>query len=232
MMSRREENAENNTEKEPLNIKALLKSVFWFVLTVCVYILRLWYFDHRKEEKNAISFLAGVVIIGLFFLLKNLFLLLPKRFKDRIKEKIGSAVKNIVNRITNMSKRLKGGKKISKKDLSGRIRFSEERRFVFDLEERKRRAMRQEPPPKWKNIKDNPGRVRFLFLKFVARLGKKGYRYSIVSTPYENGNAWNLTQSEGDDMFRIYTVAKYSGGRVETTDAEVEYSKKCADFKG
>lgn len=212
-----------------INKKALIRFIVWIVLMTAAAGYRMYLASYRETEKNAIRFLGAAVVVCFFFAIINLIRLLPLSLKDSIKEKLSEAASKLISRIDGMNRRRKKVKGTSKREIGVKIRLSDERKFIFDSQSR-REAAKKAPPPKWKDMTDNAKKARFLYIRFISRLSKKGYRYSMLSTPYENGAAFRLKSEDGGDMFRIYTNARYSGGRAEVTDGDIEYSKECADF--
>lgn len=109
-----------------------------------------------------------------------------------------------------------------------RIKAKDERSFVFDMEENDlvRRFRNLGGGMKWKDLQDNADKIRFIYIKYINKLMKKGYKFSTILTPLETLEKWKLQKSESAFMFPLYTVARYSGGRRPITDEEVERSSK------
>ncbi len=102
---------------------------------------------------------------------------------------------------------------------SQRLRGRDEKTFLFN-----RRHGRTNKVEKlnWKDLKDNRERLRFLFVRFVKRQNKKGYRYASGRTPMENGASWRLGEAEGGGFFAAYTDARFADDSAVITDEELE----------
>ena len=104
-------------------------------------------------------------------------------------------------------------------------KVKEERSFVFDPEEmgvvRKRRSIKSST--KWKDLTENAEKVRFIYVKYVMRLIKGGYKFFPFLTPNElRADVGVEEKSSEDELFDMYNGARYSGGSVYISDEQVD----------
>jgi len=173
------------------------------------------------------------LLAGIFGIL--CFLNLRKLLPDTVKEELWNGARWVFGKINDRLEKV--ARKIREilgiPEPTKKRRGRDERSFVFDTEgdDRLRRFIGKSNQLRWKDLDNNADKVRFLFIKFVVRYKKKGYRYNTISTPVEVGKTWKLDDEDGGIMFPLYTVAKFSGGRRPITDDEVELSQKFAKVK-
>ncbi len=164
-------------------------------------------------------------VCGVYFVL-TLRKLLPKKLKqDMLKgflwlmKKAGSGIHDVVFAIRHA---------LGIPDPPKRIKARDERSFVFDMEDNDlvRRFRNLGGGLKWKDLESNADKIRFIYIKFINKLMKKGYKFSTILTPLETLEKWKLEGKDSAYMFPLYTDARYSGGRRVITDEEVERSSK------
>ncbi len=164
-------------------------------------------------------------VCGIYFLI-TLRKLLPKQLKTDmlngflwLMSKAGQGIHNVVFAIRHA---------LGIPDPPKRTKARDERSFVFDMEDSDlvRRFRNLGGGLKWKDLDNNADKIRFIYIKFINKLMKKGYKFSTILTPLETLEKWKLQGSESAYMFGLYTDARYSGGRRPITDAEVERSSK------
>jgi len=112
-----------------------------------------------------------------------------------------------------------------------RAKGTDERSFLFHRRGRDDRRAKEEKRH-WKDLKDNRERLRFLYVRFVKKCIKKGYRYTPGHTPLEHGAAWRLKEEDGGRFFLAYTDARFGGDTRQITDDEVELFAELAGKKG
>ncbi len=83
---------------------------------------------------------------------------------------------------------------------------------------------------RWRDLQSNAEKIRFLFIKFVVKMIKSGYRHQSFITVEEMQANLRLT---GDParLFTVYTGARYSGGRYPVSDEDVEMAEKLVKKK-
>ncbi len=102
---------------------------------------------------------------------------------------------------------------------SQRMRGRDEKTFLFH---RRKDRTAKAKKLNWKELKDNRERLRFLFVRFVKRQNKKGYRYATAQTPLENGASWRLSEEEGGGFFAAYTDARFADESTAVSDEVLE----------
>ncbi len=142
---------------------------------------------------------------------------------------VGRAVKRVASAFSKRMNRVleRVRKALGLPDPRTRARGTDERSFLF----RTRREGKGQIAEKlqWKELKDNRERLRFLYVRFVKRQAKKGYRYSPSRTPIENGAEWRLSEEDGNAFFGAYTDARFAGDGERVTREELE---RFADLTG
>lgn len=120
-------------------------------------------------------------------------------------------------------------------DLTRRNRLGgrDERSIVLNDEEKvKKPKKRLKNDLKWAEQTDNAARVRFIFIDYMIRRIREGYRMKRTMTPAEIGH--DVTRDEEEQkLFRAYDVARYAGrdGAEEITDALVGELRAIAQKK-
>ena len=115
-------------------------------------------------------------------------------------------------------------------DRQRRAKGRDERSFLFNRGKRDDRK-RKEEKLRWKDLRDNRERIRFLYVRFVKKCIKKGYRYTPGHTPLENGASWRLKEEDGSRFFLAYTDARFGDEGRQVSDDEVELFAELAGKK-
>ncbi len=110
-------------------------------------------------------------------------------------------------------------------DLSrrGRLGGRDEKSFVFNEEEKPKKVKKRlKNELKWQDQTDNAARVRFIFIDYMIRRIKNGYKMKRHMTPAEIG-AEIAVENDEQNLFAIYDKARYAGanGIEEITDGMV-----------
>ena len=154
--------------------------------------------------------------------LNSLRKLIPKSLRRAVLDKLLYALRKVAS----------GVAKVSKKVLSFfGVRFDrckkvkDERSFVFDPEEmgifRKRRSVKSST--KWKDLTENAEKVRFIYIKYVMKLIKGGYKFFPFLTPNELRDDLKVEEETAEsELFDMYNGARYSGGSVYISDEQVD----------
>ena len=137
-----------------------------------------------------------------------------------------SKLSALVNKATSRIRKALGLPEKSRK-----ARGNDERSFIFSSGKntKKNTAGKDITKLKWKDLTSDSERIRYIFVRFVRKCGKKGYKYSVFSTPLENGSKWKLKEQDGGEIFSVYTDAQYGDGSYE---ADQEKMKQYAELSG
>ena len=166
------------------------------------------------------TYIATVIlaVIALMALRK----LIPKSLRRAIFDKFLYALRKVASGIA----------KISKKFFSFfGIRFDrykkrkDERTFIFGEEDEESRRKRHsiKSTSKWRDMQENSERIRFLYIKYIVKLIKGGYKYDNAQTPNEVREDLEITEEHAEnELFDLYNGARYSGGSVFISDDQVE----------
>lgn len=181
-----------------------------------------------KYPYQLICILLFISAVYLFFSLRKL---LPKSLKDEWKAKFNRVVSRYIKGpLEKFAAKLR---KIFGLPDKQRLRGQDESSFIFDLEGSNlfRRFQSVKNQLKWRDLQTNAEKIRYLYIKFVVKLIKGGYRYTSNKTPREVKLELALTD-EPERLFDLYTGARYSGGRYNITDDDVEMSAKLIKKRG
>ena len=98
----------------------------------------------------------------------------------------------------------------------------DERSFVFDLDDigilKKIRSIKGSV--KYKDLTENAEKIRFIYIKYMVKLIKGGYKLPPNQTPTETKEDLQLVEND-EKLVDLYNGARYSGGSVLISDAEV-----------
>ncbi len=183
-------------------------------------------FDTVDSKRFLWQFLMLVAWAGVIYCILHLKYLIPNQLKTDLFNAAVRAFKKVGAGINRAYYAIRHALGIP--DPPKRIKAKDEHSFIFEEEEDGllRRFRNLGSGMKWKDLKNNADKIRFIYIKYINRLMKKGYRYSAILTPMETLNKWKLEKDESAYMFPLYTDARYSGGRRPITDEEVERSYK------
>lgn len=154
--------------------------------------------------------------------LNSLRKLIPKTLRRAVLDKFMYALRKVASGIAKVSKRVLSFFGV-RFDRYKKVR--DERSFVFDPEEmgvfRKRRSVKSST--KWKDLTENAEKVRFIYVKYVMKLIKGGYKFFPFLTPNELKDDLKVeNESSEAELFDMYNGARYSGGSVYISDEQVE----------
>ena len=102
-------------------------------------------------------------------------------------------------------------------DISRRKRLSgrDERSIVhFETETVKKKKKKLKNELKWVDQTTNSARVRFIFIDYMIHRIRNGYKMRYSMTTAEIGREIAV-EPEDQELFRVYQMARYSGGRAE-----------------
>lgn len=102
-------------------------------------------------------------------------------------------------------------------DITGRRRLNgrDEKSIIHDnIETVKKKKKRLKNELKWVEQTSNSARVRFIFIDYMIRHIREGYRLRHAMTATEISRDLAV-EPEEQELFRVYQMARYSGGRAE-----------------
>ncbi len=174
----------------------------------------------RYAQQLTYIIMAVSALIAFFSLRK----LIPKSLKRAIFSKLFRAVKRVTGKITRISAKVLHAMGIKPKK---RSRLRDEKSFIFGDADGRARQKRVKSSLKWRELEDNAERMRFVYVKYVAKAIKSGYKYFPFNTPREIRDGLKLEDYTLDyQLFELYNGARYSGGSVPISDTELENALK------
>ena len=110
----------------------------------------------------------------------------------------------------------------------------DEKTFIFGDDEeggrRKRHSIKS--TSKWRDMTENSEKIRFLYIKYIVKLIKGGYKFQKAYTPNEVRSDLAIEAENQDNMlFDLYNGARYSGGSTYITDEQVELAMALVNDK-
>lgn len=161
------------------------------------------------------------VVLGVIALI-SLKRLIPKTLRRAIFDKFLYALRKAASGLAKVSKKLFSifGIKFDRYK-----KRKDERSFIFGEEEsdvkRKRHSVKSSS--KWRDMQENSERIRFLYIKYIVKLIKGGYKFDTALTPNEVRTDLDIdAENQDNEIFDLYNGARYSGGSVFISDAQVE----------
>lgn len=165
-----------------------------------------------------------LTVVFAFFAVISLRKLIPKSLKRAVFEKLFKAVKKVAKTVTRISTKVLRAIGIKPKK---KKKLRDEKSFIFGDSEGRLRQKRVKSNMKWRELEDNAERVRFVYLKYIAKVIRDGYRHFPFTTPREVRDGLNLEYYTADyQLFELYNGARYSGGSVPITDEQLESALK------
>ncbi|MBQ9692075.1 MAG: hypothetical protein IJV70_02860 [Clostridia bacterium] len=181
------------------------------------------YLAARSEAMRYVQQLTYILTVVLAVLtLNSLKKLIPKTLRRAVLDKFLYAVRKVAANIANVSKKLLS---IFGVDLSRYKKRRDERSFIFDRDEdgvfRRKHSVKN--TSKWKDLTENADKIRFIYIKYIIKIIKEGYKFRSVLTPNEVCEDLNLEEERPErSIFEYYNGARYSGGSIYITDEQVE----------
>ena len=193
------------------------------IVGVLVCALGLWgsssFASHRIDPGNDFLVQHGdkvrgicvlMVIGGATFAIVQFFRMLSPALKRKIALKmlevgtrVAKPVVKAVNRMLGLVGLSIGGKQ--------RLKGKDEKSFVYvekPTKAKKNKKLRNEG--KWHELPDNASRVRFIYVDYMIRKIKQGYRIKYHQTPDEIGREVAVEDDE-KQLFEVYKTARYAG---------------------
>ncbi len=203
--------------------KHILFSLLWLVLGLGLFLL--WYFTDdgilNRYVRQGILIAAAICLI---LLVNSLRKALPEVVQQVMKGPLGKVFRYIARQTSKLTAALRRIFGLPERYyLQGR----DESHYVYDTEHGKfgRRVHQMKNAMRWKDLSENADRIRFLYIKNLLRRRKKGAELPLSDTPYQLSRRLAAVGDEAE-LFRLYDHARYSGGRMIITDAQVEKVEK------
>ncbi len=148
--------------------------------------------------------------------------LIPKTLRRAVLDKFLYAVRKVASGISKVSKRILRAFGIK---LDRYKRQKDEKSFIFDVSEmgifKKLASFRS--GTKWRDLTENAEKIRFIYIKYMVKWIKGGYKLEPCLTPTEVRSDLELDEETNDfALFDMYNGARYSGGSVHISDEQVQ----------
>ena len=165
-------------------------------------------FLYRHGDKlRGISVL--MVIGGAVFALVEFYRMLSPSLKRKMALKALEIGKRVAKPVLKVVNRVLGfvGISIGKQRLKGK----DEKSFVYvEKPSKAKKAKKLRNEGKWHELPDNAARVRFIFVDYMIKRIKQGYRMKYHQTPDEIGRELAVEDDE-KQLFEVYRTARYAG---------------------
>lgn len=173
---------------------------------------------HRIDPDNDFLMLHGdkirglcvlMVIFGAVFALVQFYRMLSPSLKRKMALKVLEIGKRVAKPVMKALNRVLGlvGISIGKQRLKGK----DEKSFVYtEKQSKSKKAKKLRNEGKWHELPDNAARVRFIFVDYMIRRIKQGYRMKYHQTPDEIGRELAVEDDE-KQLFEVYRTARYAG---------------------
>lgn len=147
--------------------------------------------------------------------------LIPKTMRRDVLDRLLFSFRKLASGVAFISKKLLSLVGVS---FDRSKRRKDEKSFIFgeeddDLKRKKRHSVKSSS--RWRDTEDNAEKIRFLYVKYIVKIIKRGYKFRTVMTPNELKEDIGA-DGEGEELFELYNGARYSGGSVFITDEQVE----------
>ena len=173
---------------------------------------------HRIDPKNEFLMLHGdkirgicvlMVIFGAVFAIVQFFRMLSPSLKRKMAVKALEFAKRVAKPVVKALDKVLGivGISIGKQRLKGK----DEKSFVYvEKPAKAKKAKKLRNDGKWHELPDNAARVRFIFVDYMIRKIKQGYRMKYHQTPDEISREIAVEDDE-KMLFEVYKTARYAG---------------------
>jgi len=216
----------DRTEKKYL-IKIIVLILLLALLALLYYLVGYLHISENAERyiKQGLTAASLVISFVTLRLLYKYYILDGIKFvAEKVSKKIKEIVRFVSGKISSLMTRLGLGRR---KNLAvGKDEYS----FTFDEDGKDKTKLHVGSVSKWKDLRDNNQRLRFLFIRYMLRRIRKGYRKRRGKTPLE----WARDLKVRDDaleLFFSYNMARYSGGREQVSDGALERAKELCERK-
>lgn len=149
--------------------------------------------------------------------------LMPRALRRAVVERLREVARRAASAVRAVSRRVLKALGI---DTARYKKRKDERSFIFDIEDvgiiKKLRSIKGSV--RYKDIAENSERIRFIYIKYMVKQIKKGYRHQPSRTPDETRAVLGLEKDDGR-LVELYDGARYSGGSVVITDEDVQMAE-------
>lgn len=217
-----------------LNKKRLKLTIMWFLIADVFLGAQSWVYRLYKGTvsqagneslKYPHQLLCLLMVISIFFFLRSLRLLFPKAFTNELTRKLTRLytrfIRGPIMKLNAILRKIFGLPEHRRK------RGKDEKSFIFDLENNDlfRRFQSVKNQLRWRDLKTNGEKIRYLFIKYMVKLIKSGYRFQPYKTPDEM-KADLALKAEPERLFTLYTGARYGVNHYPVSDDDVEMAAK------
>ena len=185
-----------------------------------------YYFTYeRPEDRFAQSFmilgLIAFAVLGVIMFRR----LWKKKWKDAATERLQKVFSRLQRLLDGVSKKLGFGKRIKKSVLSGETKIIFEKKGSYEGV----RANYEQKMPKWRQLRDNRSRMRYLYRNMMTEKIRRGESVYAFDTPLELSERKNNTAEE-QRLFDLYIECRYDE-RKAPEPIEIARIKRELDIK-
>ncbi len=211
--------------KHRFDKKAITQALAYFCAALSFMQVSLW-LNELAKVSDTFRYIRQCTVVFTFILfavsLKKLLRLIPKTMHRAVLDKLLRAAQFVANGISKLSNKIL---RTLGFDIKRPNRQKDERSFIFDIDEinifKKRSAFKSSA--KWKDLDENSEKIRFIYIKYIIKKIKGGYKFSSKLTPCEIRTDLNVEAEQPDfRLFDLYNGARYSGGSVHISDEQVQ----------
>lgn len=163
------------------------------------------YLHGDKLRGVCVLMVFGGVIFGLWEFIRMLSPALKRKLATKVLEigrRVAKPVLKAVNRVLGFV-----GIQLGRQRLKGK----DEKSFVYvEKPAKPKKAKKLRNEGKWHELPDNAARVRFIFVDYMIKKIKQGYRMKYHQTPCEIGAEVAIEDDE-KQLFEVYQTARYAG---------------------
>lgn len=167
------------------------------------------YMKYKDNDNFPKGFVFAGILISGFMLLRGIKKLLQKKYKEFFR-KIDEKVNRLKNLLNKMARKITS--KLGLKRLRVFLKGKDKYEFVFTeirkknkQEKEKRRKQRL---PKWAELTNNKQRVRYIYMVFLMRQSKHGYKIEPAMTPTDIAKVYAKTEGQ-QRLFECYNEIRY-----------------------
>lgn len=147
--------------------------------------------------------------------------LIPKTLRRAVIDKFLYAMRKVASGISKVSRRILRAFGIN---LDRYKKRKDEKSFIFDLDDINifKKFQQIKGSLKWRDLTENSDKIRFIYIKYMMKLIKSGYKLQSFFTPNEVRSDLKLEEETNEsELFDLYNGARYSGGSCTISDDEV-----------
>lgn len=145
--------------------------------------------------------------------------LIPKTLRRAVLDKLLEVARKAVSVVRTVSRRVL---RVFGVNTARYKKRKDEKSFIFDIEElgivKKLRSIKGSV--KYKDLTDNSDKIRFIYVKYMVKLIKGGYKLPPSQTPNETKIDLKL-ENDDERLVELYNGARYSGGSAVISDGDV-----------